>query len=358
MDSSSCCSSLLSQPDWTEAEKHEASDEIFYDTTATLEQLLEPLERNYALRDKAFRSFSQKDETRYASLWKEEALVRRQERTTILRSYGGLPANPCSRRQEWRSHGMYETISFEVFMVVPTVMRLILHTLVHIGIYGLAQTAVSVSYKNVAIWLERWASDDEEEYGMMMVVEQGLLMCLFCLGLFLLRMSGILFWWSSSRDYARMKFVYHNRHLLGYWDARVLSWMKRHEVVRAAAYFVGYTCCDLAISDSHWGGIVTLFDNRHHLLGDILGSQGPGTMVNGRPVELVNADAMYSWKVLSPSSYLDFWCVRNQLYDEEEADAVIMSATSETVCYALTLVISLWLLSKVRFSTPNSMQFR
>ena len=83
----------------------------------------------------------------------------------------------------------------------------------------------------------------------------------------LIRFSGYLYWWLNDVDYWAMKLELHNRYRLGYWDARLMVWIKQRPVLRAVLYFVGYHLCYKVVFDVYESMYYKFFRDTDDLVG-------------------------------------------------------------------------------------------
>jgi hypothetical protein len=124
-------------------------------------------------------------------------------------------------------------VVFELNSLLPSVMALLVHTVALFSIYDGLDTGMEMvkQYALSLHWLDRqW-------------MDLAFVTFSLALGVVLLRCTGDLYWWLSDPDYDLIKFDFHNRRQLRFWDARILAVVRVRHAVRAVLFLVGYHYC-------------------------------------------------------------------------------------------------------------------
>lgn len=300
----------------------------------------ERLTRKFAARDTIIKQIAQgKSQMFVDMLHEEEQQVREKQREQLLRrvlfhrqnkveiatydkdhkassseeDYDELIkeiSNSCQPQKT--SLSFYQNLrnwfSFEMYATTPAVLSLLLHTFAHAAIYDITEYLIHRVRKYFTV--------NETS------IEDALAMAVLMLGVMLLRLSGVLYWWNNARDYQYIKYAYQNRLRLNMIDARCILWVRRRDKVRATCYIFGYYLVYCAVLHGQLR-VKQLFDRRFELLGDLpstkydqhvcLPTSPPEVkdsgysfdcqqqleLVETRNEELVDADASYTWYVAS-----------------------------------------------------------
>ncbi len=160
-----------------------------------------------------------------------------------------------SRGRDWSSKAR-ELALFEWHTTAPAIMSLVVHCFGHAALYDGIEVLSEEFKKYCGFYgLQRWPIRPEFVA----------LFIMFILGITLLRMSGFLYWWLNENDFLCLKFDYHNRSRLDWWDARFLLWMRRHPVCQALSYFAGYQLIFMVVNEIFYYSFY-LFDQRQTIL--------------------------------------------------------------------------------------------
>jgi hypothetical protein len=270
--SSSEADSVLSEPElrrdyWEDCKALRPKPE-------SLQEKWELLERQFQKRERLLNRISKgKNKTFVRQILEREHLVRRQAFDALLLAEVGDEAEKkdlCKRLEEEKgsaleshlleksprrsfSHRFYDYLIFEMNSVVPAVFSLVIHSIVHISIYDGLNSCLLAVKKMVA------KSGESPE------IDSYLFGTAFFLGFILIRFTGDLYWWLSDKDYDLVKFDFHNRRRLGYWDARILSTVRVRKILRVSMYVIGYNLCYLATSEFQFT-MERFFDQRKEII--------------------------------------------------------------------------------------------
>jgi len=275
--SSSDSSSLLSQL----SDRSESDDDALRETKtviilATLEQKWDNLERKFAQRARLLERIGKgKSKDFIRQLRDREQKVRRQTLEQLLQteardakeraifqrrldvesfSKGHVDDDDARRQQSFRQR-CYDCWVFERNSSMPAIFSLVVHCWAHIGIFdGLGSVADAFKTKIAHVWaLESTHSLD---------------VTIFLFGVFLMRLSGDLFWWLSDEAYDRVKFDLHNRLRLQCWDAYILSVVRERDILRVILFMVGFTFTYIS-TIALLSYLKQPFDQREELLRDM-----------------------------------------------------------------------------------------
>jgi hypothetical protein len=155
-------------------------------------------------------------------------------------------------------HRIYDIAMFEWYTTVPGVLSLMIHSLAHASLHNVVEVSVEEFKKfceiKLALLTGRYLNIDTFSECVMLL-----------LGLTLLRLSGFLYWWLNTNDFHCIKIDYHNRLRLNQWDARCLIWVKRHHIIQAMFYFIGYILCFKVVEDVFERNL-SVFNQREEIL--------------------------------------------------------------------------------------------
>ena len=150
-----------------------------------------------------------------------------------------------------------DALLFELYTVPKCIMCLIVHSIAHASLSDGLEIAGEEFRKVCELVSE--ASPVSFDHNLAGDI------VMFSTGLFLLRISGVLYWWLNTEDFHVVKFEYHNRLRQGQWDARILAWVRRNYIAQWMLYFIGYIICFKVIDDRFEKSFV-LFDQRETIL--------------------------------------------------------------------------------------------
>jgi len=280
------------------------------------------------------------------------------------RSNENSRANPGDRGTDRKgtSDRWREIVTFELGATLPATLSLIAYCVAHHGIFQ--------ATSRLCDELERaWVS-----YTRSVPVKGGDLtldamnVIVFFFGFWLMKLSGYAYFFLSGIDYNCIKFDYHNRLRLGNWDAKILSWVVRHDSVRMMLFTAGYNLC-FVVAEYFFGRFVyAAFDDKSAVLAGLPSRQydfdvclddlGPEVEWSSysfrcqREIEkleekyqrLREADVMYTYGVLSGESYETYWSGYHEGLGETE-QGVLMTATTEALVYVASFILGIVILT-------------
>lgn len=270
--STSVKSSVLSEADW----RYENGDDFDEDRSKpeSLQKNFDHLKREFRRRDQLLIRITKGRSKAFArQIQERELLVRRRtlddllllakvwerlETDALCRPFDGdvaplLNDRLCTKELQVFPRRFYNYFTFEMSTNFPAACSLLVHSIVHNTLYdGLHSCFNAIS----AVFAKSSKSSE---------VNVCLFAILFILGVFLMRFTGDLCWWLSDQDYDLVKFDFHNRWRLHYWDARILSSIRVRRILRVAMYMTGYNFCWMATSAFHFS-LERFFDSRDAIL--------------------------------------------------------------------------------------------
>lgn len=366
--------SLLSNNSWGSSSSSSSSSSSAGDSP--LKTRLKELEYEFYYRDKAFRKVQAKNSPHLNNvLWEYEAEYRRMRRSRTMMEYlhgedaifepqakesefmdcdvdvvEPIAESSMSRRSSWLGW-----LHLEVYTTIPTFLCLTLHCLLHIGIYesigGLLQSARTRFLDREAIH-----SHDVLVGGCMVTA------------LILLRASGDLYWWATDPQFRAVKFHLHNRLRLGDTVTRILLYIRRHDVVRACLFLMGYYVFYFSVNYFHERA-VGLFDfsqdllqdlpskghNLSQYMGDLIEEADPSAggacrdiflQMQAEAKTLKAADEAYTFQALSVGSYEVYWAEQITAYPHSEIEGLVSPFVDWSI-YVCLVVFSGGLLMRV-----------
>ena len=104
-------------------------------------------------------------------------------------------------------------LHFEAFHTIPGVLSVVCYILACSSVYSI----IDHGCRNLSKEISNYFGTNTFYAGVL------------CISLWLLRITGVLWYWTEGHSYDSVKFEIHNRLRLGYWDARLMSWLlKKH----------------------------------------------------------------------------------------------------------------------------------
>lgn len=271
--------SVLSEPEWRpywqDRKRHHRPNR-----PKTLKENWDHLERHFDKRERILNKISSgKSKPFLRQIQERELLVRRQAFDGLLlavddcgdnqavkeelrkslddREASALMDHQLQKKPACISQRCHNWFIFEMNSMVPAVFSLLVHSIVHTSVYdGLHSCFGAVK----AIFTNSGESP---------LIDLCFFGTIFFLGVLLIRLTGDLYWWLSDQDYAMVKFDFHNRRRLRFWDARVLSAIRVRQIVRVAMFMVGYNCCYSSISEFHFAMERFFFDQSEEVMANL-----------------------------------------------------------------------------------------
>lgn len=217
----------------------------------SIQEQWERLERNFVKRDQLLARISRgKNEAFVRQLRYREYLTRHRQREKLVMDQlilskkedksdtfqvPHLPQQQVDECNQKRSpfHVLVDFVLYELNSTIPALLCVVLHCVAHIALYELVYYVCDEIKKQLGEFFELSSTFVNRNFYIGMLV----------VGTLMMRTTGDLLWWLNEKDYACVKFDYHNRYRLGFWDAKVLKYVRGNEVVRAIIFMLGYYLC-------------------------------------------------------------------------------------------------------------------
>eukprot|EP00567_Pseudictyota_dubia_P016935 CAMPEP_0197460728 /NCGR_PEP_ID=MMETSP1175-20131217/54761_1 /TAXON_ID=1003142 /ORGANISM="Triceratium dubium, Strain CCMP147" /LENGTH=423 /DNA_ID=CAMNT_0042995877 /DNA_START=498 /DNA_END=1769 /DNA_ORIENTATION=+ len=153
----------------------------------------------------------------------------------------------------------HRRVMFELFHSVSASAMMLIFCTTHVAIYEFLQMFVQD-------FLEL------NEYENQTLVYTGVLL----VALIMARTCGRLYEWTSDEGYKHIKFDMHNKLIVGDFDARVMSWFKKHPIIReifdVVSLYLCYLAANFLITETM---MKTFLDTRDNILTKLPSSQYP-----------------------------------------------------------------------------------
>uniref|UniRef100_A0A7S2ULB5 Uncharacterized protein n=1 Tax=Attheya septentrionalis TaxID=420275 RepID=A0A7S2ULB5_9STRA len=138
-----------------------------------------------------------------------------------------------------------ENVLFEFFNFVPGILILFAYSVAHVSIEEL----MSHIFEAYTQELEEW-SEDQFYFGILGIA------------FILLRLSGNIFEWVSDDHFACVKFDMHNRLRMRKNDARIMLWLRRHQLIQPFMNILCLYTCFISVNHLLSKNVLpALFDN-------------------------------------------------------------------------------------------------
>ena len=209
---------------------------------------------------------------------------------------------------------VYEVALMELFVHIPAALSLVVHSLAHACMYDV-----------VEIYVEEFKKLVEMHFPMLHWNKMNLLLS-FSVGLLMLRLSGLLYWWLNDTDFDAIKIDFHNRYKLGCWDTKIMMWIKRRKRLRCLMYMVGYHICYKAMFDAY-EQFYYYYNQSDEILFGLPSNQeedATESACNQEWEEQMANDYDYLWKALNFRSFERYWECWAENITRDPEDTVAM----------------------------------